>query len=123
MEGGVSLSSVSPLQTETPSPMSPAVETYNANNPYPLRKNQQLTTLPHHQGDSSVTCGGDGKWKTDAVPTRNTSTTSWVDELRGTHQEKMVEQALNLDLGSLSHKQLVEFFVQVTDEPQCKAQK
>lgn len=79
-----------------------------------------------HWKSSSDTGSGperDTRWKTDGTSTRNIDTSSWVNDIRGTEQEKRVEQALNLDLNNLSEKQLVDIFSVVTDEPECKAQK
>lgn len=64
-----------------------------------------------------------GPWKTEGHSSRNVDTSSWVNDIRGTEQEKLVEQALNLDLNNLPVKQLVDIFIAVTDQPECKARK
>lgn len=84
---------------------------------------KQWKSDQHWKTSTDTGTEGETRWKSDGAPTRNIATSSWVNDIRGTEQEKLVEQALNLDLNNLSEKQLVDLFSAVTDEPECKAQK
>jgi len=78
--------------------------------------------LPYHE-----------QWKSEGAVTRDITTDkcthserhsgAWLHDLKDSPQEKLLEQALNLDLSALSARQLRDIFTAVTDVSECKAEK